>query len=184
MGTRWKLKGNIVGTHWEPGRNFSCQRVHHHFWPGLIPLAKNTCCDHINWFMGAFYFIFEKKSYSLAHHHFFWNIGHSCMEVPPLWTPSCKIETNVFPLKPTFSVYIHGSWTLGKPLDKTKLLLRTSWGMYLGTLWELNETSWEDYRTPWEPIGNKGKKSLSPLPPIGNMIFLFPKLFVTIFRLG
>jgi hypothetical protein len=50
-------------------------------------------------------------------------------------------------------------------MDKAELLLRTSWGMYLETIWELNGTSWEDNKTPWEHIENKGKKSLSPLPP-------------------
>jgi len=28
---------HVGGTYWELGK-----RVHHHFWPGLIPLANNT----------------------------------------------------------------------------------------------------------------------------------------------
>jgi hypothetical protein len=56
MGTHWELKGkhsgNIVETHWEPGKNenyillFGCmkfslpKKVHHHVWPGLIPLQR------------------------------------------------------------------------------------------------------------------------------------------------
>ncbi len=76
--TWWELKRNIVGTHWEHGKNeknpspsppatptktwkekkqgiliaflglpIGCMKIlfpreHHHFWPGLIPLAKKT----------------------------------------------------------------------------------------------------------------------------------------------
>jgi hypothetical protein len=50
-------------------------------------------------------------------------------------------------------------------MDKAELLLGTSWGMYLETIWELNGISWEDNKTLWEHIENKGKKSLSPLSP-------------------
>jgi hypothetical protein len=54
MRTHWELEGNIVGTHWEPGKkgkHLECMlgpshwlheislptRVGHHFWLGLIP---------------------------------------------------------------------------------------------------------------------------------------------------
>jgi len=64
LGTWWEHIGNSKGTHCEPGKNekgkkarhFECmlepshwlhelsrpKRVRHHFWPGLIPIAKNT----------------------------------------------------------------------------------------------------------------------------------------------
>ncbi len=82
--------------------------------------------------------------------------------------------------------------------DKTLVLLGTSWGTHLGTLWEFQnplKTWWQHYGH----IGNKGKKQKIPLPlhtqkeknwtthecmlslPIGWMNFLYPKLFVTIF---
>ncbi len=44
MGTHWELKRDIVRTHWEPGKNEEKppKKVCHHFWPGPMPLAKNT----------------------------------------------------------------------------------------------------------------------------------------------
>jgi len=61
----------------------------------------------------------------------------------PLWTTSCKIETNVFPLFHIFNLY-KLELNCGKTIwDKTKVLLGTSWGTHLGTFWELD--------------GNKGK---------------------------
>jgi hypothetical protein len=91
MRIHWELKGNIVGTHWELGKNekkifppspphpqtksqkekkkgtlSAClglpiglseislpKRVRHHFWPGLIPSAKNTLGKHIGNLMGT-----------------------------------------------------------------------------------------------------------------------------------
>jgi len=66
--------------------------------------------------------------------------------------------------------------------DKTQVQLGTSWGMHLGTLWELI--------TVPAPLKKKEEKRnwmvhecmLSLL--IACMKFLFPKLLVTIFGLG
>jgi hypothetical protein len=71
-------------------------------------------------------------------------------------TPQLKhlIRTSLAKLKqmcctaPTFSVYIHESWTFSKTIwDKTEVLLGMSWGTNLGT-----------WGTPWTHIGNKGEK--------------------------
>jgi hypothetical protein len=114
--------------------------------------------------------------------------------------PGCKIDTNVFPQWLTFSVYIHESWTLGKPYG---IKLRCYWKLLREEIWNLGNLK----RTWWEHIGNKeGKqKKTPPTPPhpttppkgrnrahheyilslpIGYMKFLFPKLFVTILGLG
>ncbi len=93
----------------------------------------------------------------------FGSLGMPSMKAP-LQTANCTIETNVNPWIFTFLVYIQGSWTLGKTIwDKTQVLLQTSGGPQLGTLWEHGNPlgAW------WEHIGNKGKKqkkSLSPAP--------------------
>jgi len=109
----------------------------------------------------------------------------------PLRTPSCKIDTNVFPQQPTFSVYIHESWTLGKPYG---IKLRCHWKLLREQIGNLGNLK----RTWWEHIGNKEEKQKKTPPapppkgrkrahheyilslPIGYMKFLFPKLFVTI----
>jgi len=80
--------------------------------------------------------------------------------------------------------------------DKTQVLLGTSWGTHLGTLWELDGNMTV---THWEQA-EKTKNPSLPLPlqkeknwvvhdcmlshPIGCMKFLFPKLLITSFGLG
>ncbi len=62
---------------------------------------------HINWFMGVLItFLLLKESYWLAHHQFFGTLG-----IPQLEHLFAPMQA---PLWPTFLVYIHESWTLGK----------------------------------------------------------------------
>jgi hypothetical protein len=73
-----------------------------------------------------FFFFVSKEPYWLAHHQFFQNIGHSSIEVP-IWTPSCKLETNADPLCLPFQ-FIYWRVELGQTIwDKTEVLLGTSW---------------------------------------------------------
>jgi hypothetical protein len=86
-------------------------------------------------------------------------------------------------LSPTFLVYIHEVWTLGK-----------TYGIKLRCCWE----PFENLMRTWEHIDNKKKKQkISPpqgkiwIPMnacvslfIGYMKLLFPKLFVNIFYLA
>jgi hypothetical protein len=75
--------------------------------------------------------------YQLAHQQFFWNIGHAPIKAS-LWTTSCKIETNVFPLFHLFNLYAL-ELNCGQTIwDKTNVLLGTSCGMHLGTFWKLD----------------------------------------------
>jgi hypothetical protein len=112
---------------------------------------------------------------------------------------SCKMEINVLPSAPTFSVYIHESWTLGKPCywDKSNVLLGTSWG----TTWELGNLIWTSWAHDENTLGTP-KTQRNPSPTlhqkkknellmscmlslfIGHMKLWFLKLFVTIFDLG
>ncbi len=61
-------------------------------------------------------FSLKKKKKSHIHWpiiNFFWNIGLSLMKAP-LWTQLQNTDKCI-PTWPSFSVYIHGSWTLGRP---------------------------------------------------------------------
>jgi hypothetical protein len=69
----------------------------------------------------------------LAHDKKFWDIWYSPIE-GLLWTPSCKIKTNVLPY-PTFSLYNMRFELWAKPYGVTKVLL--------GTFLEKLGTSWE-----------------------------------------
>jgi len=89
--------------------------------------------------------------------HMYWTIinflralGTSPIEAL-LWTPVAKTEATVLPLWLTFSVYIHESWTLGKP-----------YGINLRCYWEhLGEPHGKTLGTR-----QKQKKSLlAPSPP-------------------
>jgi len=124
--------------------------------------------DDLVWFISIrswegvhnFFFFIRKELYWLAHQQFFWTLGIPQIEAP-LWTPSCKKKKNKYaPLDFTFSVYIHGSWTSGKPYGiKPRCKLGTLWGNAFENTsgaWELDENT---LRT-WE----KNRKSLSPPP--------------------
>ncbi len=137
-------------------------------------------------------FFFWKEPYSLAHQQIFWTLSTPPMEATSL-DPCCKIETNVFPQQLTFSVYIHESWTLGKPYG---IKLRCYWKWFreqLGSLGNLKGTHWNKeektknnspYLTP-PPNGKIGPiKSACWAFPLVAWNFLFSKLFVTIFGLG
>jgi len=161
MRTHWKLKENIVGTHWEPGRNFSCQRVHHHFWHGLIPLAKNTCCDHLNWFMGAFYFIFWKSHIHSPIIIFFGTL--STPEWKHLFGPQLQNRNKCIPLiAHLFSLY---KWELN--FGQTIWIKRSYYWEHLG------ERIWKQFRNWMEPRGKIIKphgntlrtKEKNPSPP-------------------
>jgi hypothetical protein len=94
------------------------------FWPIVI---------HINYFMGVLtLFFFWRGPYWLAYHNFFGNIEHAPIEAP-LWTASCKIETNVLPMAYLCRFILHESWTLGKPYG---IKVRCYWERFGGTLWE------------------------------------------------
>jgi hypothetical protein len=82
-----------------------------------------------------------------------------------LWTPICKIGTNVFSQQPTFSIYLHESLTLGKPCG---IKLKCYWKHLKGTTWELGELFYKKnmMRTCWKHIGNKeGTKKKKKTPP-------------------
>jgi hypothetical protein len=143
------------------------------------------------------FFGFLKGPYQFAHHQFVWNIGHSSTEAP-LWTTSCKIDTNVLSMVYLFSLY---TWELnfGQTIwDKTEVL----WGAFRVTTWEPGElmgthTEHDENKekrqkkkpTPPPSYQVLKRKNLDPSwvhaePFIGCMRLLFPKLFVTIFIMG
>jgi len=84
------------------------------------------------------------------------------MLIGPIFLDHCACQhlfgpPGCTPLNFTFSVYIHGNWTLGK-----------SYGIEPRWYWEhLGEHIWEPLvehdENHWEP-GKKHKKSLSPVP--------------------
>jgi hypothetical protein len=94
-------------------------------------------------------------------------INMNCTMSPieaPLWTPSCKSRT----LDSRFLVYIHGSWAWGKPYGiKTQVLLGTSWGMHLKTLWKLGNPLriWELIKNIMGRHWEEGKKQNLPIFP-------------------
>jgi len=131
--------------------------------------------------------------------------------------PNCKIETNVMvvpgfywiffvsllglqnrnkcaPLDFAFSVYIHVSWTLGKPYGIIKPrcywehIGSNAFGNSLGTLepfgnlMGIREVFWKSLSPQKEKTGLLMRACWAL--PIGCMKFPFPKLFVTIFGLG
>ncbi len=105
-----------------------------------IPTPQNSGHWH---FMGALTlsFLFLKGPYSLAHHQFFWNVGHSPIEAP-LWT--------------TIS-------------DKSEVLLGTFWGNKLRTrgiswehIWNMIRTRGKRKNIPL-PHPLPKKKKLGPL---------------------
>jgi hypothetical protein len=79
--------------------------------------------------------------------NFFGTIGHSPIDAP-LWTPSHKNKNKCAALWPTFSFYIHESWTLGKP-----------YGIKLRCHWEQLENLGILMWTWWEHIGNEKKEA-------------------------
>ncbi len=108
---------------------------------------------------------FKKKGkpYHLGHHQFFWNIGHAPIEAP-LSTPNFAKEKQLHsPRIHLFGLY---TWELnfGQTIwDKYEVLLGVlgvSWGMDLGTPWELENP----LGTWWEHIENKAEKQNIPLP--------------------
>jgi hypothetical protein len=134
------------------------------------------------------FLFFQRSQYWLAHQQFFWNIGHSPNRSTSL-DPQLQNINNCTPTGFTFSVYIHGSWTLGKP-----------YGTKPRCYWEhLGERILEHFEnlmgTHWEQV-NLFLKSLSPRPlgkkktgPPMSACWAFPSaawnwLFLTIFHLG
>jgi len=57
--------------------------------------------------------------------------------------------------QPTFLVYLHESWTVGKPYE---IKLKCYWKRLKGITWELGEPQNNMMRTCWEHIGNKEEK--------------------------
>jgi hypothetical protein len=93
-----------------------------------------------------------KEPYWLAHHQKkFETLGTSRLK--HLFGPTHKIKTNVWS---TFLVYIHESWTLGKPY---KINLRC----YLGTSWG---RTWEVGEPCGNTLGTRKKPKLLPLPNV------------------
>ncbi len=110
----------------------------------MIILTWKPIVIHINLFNHTFlFFIFWKGPYWLAHYKTFWDIGHSPLEAP-LWTGSCKIETNVFlPMGHLFTLYTR-ELTFGQSMwNQNEVLHATFWG-----------TTWEQWGTSWEHIEN------------------------------
>jgi hypothetical protein len=85
----------------------------------------------------------------------------------PLWTPSHKNKNKcVATLLPTFSVYIHESWTLGKAYG---IKLSCHWGENLG---EQLENLGILIGTWWEHIENERKKSKKSIPLLLLLLLL------------
>jgi hypothetical protein len=105
----------------------------------------------------------------------------------PLWTASCKIETNVLPYILPFQKYM-GSWTpYGiKPRYYWEHLEERIWEHFENLMW----THWEQFLKHKIPLSLPLQKEkldhswVHAEPSHWLMKFLFPKLFVTIFRLG
>jgi hypothetical protein len=102
----------------------------------MIILAWKPIVIHINLFNHIFlFFMFWKGPYWLAHYQFFWDIGHSPIEAP-VWTASCKIETNVLPMGHLFTLYTR-ELTFGQTMwNQNEVLHATFWGTTWGTSWE------------------------------------------------
>jgi len=86
----------------------------------------------------------------------FWDIGHSPIEAP-LWTASCKMETNVLPMAHLFSLY-----------TRELNFVQTIWcyrERFRGQLWKYGNLG-NFMGTHKEHDGNKGKKkNISPPLP-------------------
>jgi hypothetical protein len=106
--------------------------------------------------------------------------------------PQLQNKTNELPQQPTFSVYIHESWTLGKPYGiklrcywerireqlgnlgtsrehNVGIKARCYWEHHWGTHWKPREHIGNLMGTHWELEGNmlgtKEKKKISSPPP-------------------
>ncbi len=134
----------------------------------------------------------KKKKRRCAGTHELINMNHTMSHGLNKYPQLQSNKTCALPCDPPFSVYLHGSWTLGKPYE---LNLRCCWehlGEQLGNLGNPMGTWWLGTRK------KNQKKSLSPHPPhkeknwtvhecmlslpLGCMKFLFPKLLVTVAR--
>jgi hypothetical protein len=85
-----------------------------------------------------------KEPYWLEHHLFFFFGTPQSIEAP-LWTPNCKIKTNVLPYGSPFQCIRHGSWSFGE-----------WYGIKLGCYWE--------HLKEWlgEQLGNEKKRQKNP----------------------
>jgi len=101
---------------------------------------------------------------------FYWNIEHSPMETP-LQTPQLQNRNKCIPLQPTFSFYIHESWTLGKLYG---IILRWYWERLREQIGNLGNLKRNVIGAHW------GTLNMLSLLPIDCMKFLFPKRLVTI----
>jgi len=98
----------------------------------------------------------EGTTKSIGPSQFFGSIVHFSIEAT-LWTPVAKY-TQICSHWPTFSVYIHESWTLGKPYG---IKLRCN----CKRLKEQFENLRNPLRTWWEHIRNRGEKNKKITPP-------------------
>ncbi len=95
--------------------------------------------------------------------HIDWPISKKFGTMPPmgapLWTPVAE-KKQMYSINFTFSVYIHGSWNLGKPYD---IKPRCYWEHFEEWIWE----HFENLGIIWEfdenTLGTR-KKSLFPSP--------------------
>ncbi len=131
----------------------------------------------INWIMGALitFFCFFWKS------HIHWPINESLGTLStPQWEhlfgPPVQNRNKCAPLHFSFLVYIHGSWTLGKPRCYWEHLGECIWE-YFGNLMEKESSSPSSPSKRKNCTLHEGMLSL----PNGCMKFLFPKLCVTNF---
>jgi hypothetical protein len=116
---------------------------------------------------------------------FFWSL---------CFGPELQNRNECAPLDFSFSVYIHVSWTLGKPYGIIKPrcywehIGSNAFGNSLGTLepfgnlMGIREVFWKSLSPQKEKTGLLMRACWAL--PIGCMKFPFPKLFVTIFGLG
>ncbi len=106
------------------------------------------------------FFLFKKEPYWLAHQQFF-SEHWACPKWKHLFGPQLQNRNKCASLNFTFLLYIQGSGTLGKTIwDETQVLLQTSGGPQLGTLWEHGNLlgAWQEH------IRNKVKSKNSPPP--------------------
>jgi hypothetical protein len=110
-----------------------------------------------------------KEPYSLVHQQFYQNIAHAPNRSTSL-EPELQNKNKCAPLDITFSVYIHGNWTLGRPYAEQNPgaignILWSASGNSLG-IWCEDIENWKPFGdmigTHWEQGGEK--KSLSPFP--------------------
>jgi hypothetical protein len=121
----------------------------------VIHINYSSWCAHNSFF----FFFFWKEPYSLAHQQKHLSIERSPNVGNP-FGPRLQNRNKCIPKQFTFSVYIHESWTLGKPYG---IKLRCYWECLreqLGNLRNLEGTQWEHVENTLEQ--RRKNKKITP----------------------